>query len=179
MLTIHVWPRRLKEFLLTHPLYKSPSGKEQGRGKCAAFPFCDLTSRSHREKSHEKERGSFAALFSSRPLFPSSAFPNSSAQRRDTLLAAAPPDGSPSLSLRVGSCTARTTDKRRLPRGSRPAPGSRRLSHIRQITLLSLPCLGVYYWLRTQDSLTPATFRLPVAIRSVASRPSCKVSVAR
>ena len=24
MLTIHVWPRRLKEFLLTHPLYKSP-----------------------------------------------------------------------------------------------------------------------------------------------------------
>ena len=25
MLTIHVWPRRLKEFLLTHPLYKSPS----------------------------------------------------------------------------------------------------------------------------------------------------------
>ena len=71
-----------------------PSGKEQGRGKCAAFPFCDLTSRSHREKSHEKERGSFAALFSSRPLFPSSAFPNSSAQRRDTLLAAAPPDGS-------------------------------------------------------------------------------------
>ena len=26
MLTIHVWPRRLKEFLLTHPLYKSPLG---------------------------------------------------------------------------------------------------------------------------------------------------------
>ena len=24
MLTISVWPRRLKEFLLTHPLYKSP-----------------------------------------------------------------------------------------------------------------------------------------------------------
>ena len=24
MLTIHVLPRRLKEFLLTHPLYKSP-----------------------------------------------------------------------------------------------------------------------------------------------------------
>ena len=24
MLTIHVWPRWLKEFLLTHPLYKSP-----------------------------------------------------------------------------------------------------------------------------------------------------------
>ena len=25
MLTIHVLPRRLKEFLLTHPLYKSAS----------------------------------------------------------------------------------------------------------------------------------------------------------
>ena len=25
MLTISVFPRRLKEFLLTHPLYKSPS----------------------------------------------------------------------------------------------------------------------------------------------------------
>ena len=25
MLTISVWPRRLKEFLLTHPLYKSPN----------------------------------------------------------------------------------------------------------------------------------------------------------
>ena len=24
MLTIHVWPKRLKAFLLTHPLYKSP-----------------------------------------------------------------------------------------------------------------------------------------------------------
>lgn len=24
MLTIHVWPKRLKEFLLAHPLYKSP-----------------------------------------------------------------------------------------------------------------------------------------------------------
>ena len=74
---------------------------------------------------------------------------------------AAPPDGSPSLSLRVGSCTARATDKRRLPRGSRSAPGSRRLSHIRQITVFSLPCLGVYHWLRTQVTLTPATFRLP------------------
>ena len=90
--------------------------------------------------SKNRKRGKCAALFSSRPLFPSSAFPNSSAQRRDTLLAAAPPDGS---------------------RGSRPAPGSRRLSHIRQIAEFSLPCLGVYHWLRTQDSLTPATFRLP------------------
>lgn len=25
MLTIHVWPRWVKEFLLTHPLYKSPN----------------------------------------------------------------------------------------------------------------------------------------------------------
>ena len=27
MLTIHVWPRWVKEFLLTHPLYKSPNMK--------------------------------------------------------------------------------------------------------------------------------------------------------
>ena len=30
MLTIHVWPRRLKEFLLTHPLYKSPKWDATG-----------------------------------------------------------------------------------------------------------------------------------------------------
>ena len=30
MLTIHVWPRWLKDFLLTHPLYKSPNGKLMG-----------------------------------------------------------------------------------------------------------------------------------------------------
>ena len=29
MLTIHVWPKWLKEFLLTHPLYKSPWWKER------------------------------------------------------------------------------------------------------------------------------------------------------
>ena len=29
MLTIHVWPKRLKEFLLTHPLYKSPRAKNK------------------------------------------------------------------------------------------------------------------------------------------------------
>ena len=29
MLTIHVWPKRLKEFLLTHPLYKSPKKKHR------------------------------------------------------------------------------------------------------------------------------------------------------
>ena len=28
MLTIHVWPKWVKEFLLTHPLYKSPYGKQ-------------------------------------------------------------------------------------------------------------------------------------------------------
>ena len=32
MLTIHVWPRRLKEFLLTHPLYKSPHPLKLGGG---------------------------------------------------------------------------------------------------------------------------------------------------
>ena len=53
---------------------------------------------------------------------------------------AAPPDGS---------------------RGSRSATGSRRLSHIRQSSVFSLPCLGVYHGLRTQVTLTPATFRLP------------------
>jgi len=30
MLTIHVWPKRLKEFLLTHPLYKSPCNSVTG-----------------------------------------------------------------------------------------------------------------------------------------------------
>ena len=30
MLTIHVWPKWLKRFLLTHPLYKSPTGKTKG-----------------------------------------------------------------------------------------------------------------------------------------------------
>ena len=82
-------------------------------------------------------------------------------ERHTALTSATPPDGSPSLSLRVGSCTARATDKRRLPRGSRSAPGSRRLSHIIQIAEFSLPCLGVYLWLRTQVTITPATFRLP------------------
>ena len=32
MLTIHVWPKWLKEFLLTHPLYKC------AQGLAAAFP---------------------------------------------------------------------------------------------------------------------------------------------
>ena len=59
---------------------------------------------------------------------------------RSTANFAAPPDGS---------------------RGSRSAPGSRRLSHIRQVAEFSLPCLGVYHWLRAQVTLTPATFRLP------------------
>ena len=34
MLTIHVWPRWVKEFLLTHPLYKSP--------RCFALEFHDF-----------------------------------------------------------------------------------------------------------------------------------------
>ena len=33
MLTIHVWPKRLKEFLLTHPLYKSPQSEGVGEGR--------------------------------------------------------------------------------------------------------------------------------------------------
>ena len=32
MPAIHVWPKRLKEFLLAHPLYKSP-------GKAASRPL--------------------------------------------------------------------------------------------------------------------------------------------
>ena len=40
MLTIHVWPKRLKEFLLTHSLYKSPVGI---LGK-----FCEIEEKWHR-----------------------------------------------------------------------------------------------------------------------------------
>ena len=37
MLTISVWPRRLKEFLLTHPLYKSPAATDSlSVGRCTA-----------------------------------------------------------------------------------------------------------------------------------------------
>ncbi len=39
---------------------------------------------------------------------------------------------------------------------TRRALSSRRLSHIRQRAEFSLPCLGVYHWLRTQAPLTPA-----------------------
>ncbi len=44
MLTIHVWPRRLKEFLLTHPLYKSPGVKytEIDTLAWAKLQFCPL-----------------------------------------------------------------------------------------------------------------------------------------
>ena len=35
MLTIHVWPKRLKEFLLTHPLYKSPQIADPYGLRCA------------------------------------------------------------------------------------------------------------------------------------------------
>ena len=31
MLTIHVWPKWLKRFLLTHPLYKSPKHEKTAR----------------------------------------------------------------------------------------------------------------------------------------------------
>ena len=37
MLTIHVWPRWLKEFLLTHPLYKSPPRSNRPRQVPAAI----------------------------------------------------------------------------------------------------------------------------------------------
>lgn len=37
MLTISVWPRRLKEFLLTHPLYKSPASS--ANGEAASSPL--------------------------------------------------------------------------------------------------------------------------------------------
>ena len=39
---------------------------------------------------------------------------------------------------------------------TRRALSSRRLPHIRQRAEFSLPCLGVYHWLRTQAPLTPA-----------------------
>ena len=37
MLTIHVWPKWLKRFLLTHPLYKSPSNRARKRPEKIAF----------------------------------------------------------------------------------------------------------------------------------------------
>ena len=46
------------------------------------------------------------------------------------------------------SCAKSRITRRVLP--------SRRLSHIRQKSEFSLPCLGVYHWLRTQAPLTPA-----------------------
>ena len=35
MLTIHVWPKWLKRFLLTHPLYKSPQAFSQNKRPAA------------------------------------------------------------------------------------------------------------------------------------------------
>jgi hypothetical protein len=46
------------------------------------------------------------------------------------------------------SCAKARTTRRVLP--------SQRLSHIRQKSEFSLPCLGVYHWLGTQAPLTPA-----------------------
>ncbi len=50
MLTIHVWPKWLKEFLLTHPLYKSPYayGKLQAIRQSTLQP--DSKSVKHRHK---------------------------------------------------------------------------------------------------------------------------------
>ena len=44
MLTIHVWPRRLKEFLLTHPLYKSPTSTADGH-PIPGSPYLSITAR--------------------------------------------------------------------------------------------------------------------------------------
>ena len=37
MLTIHVWPKWLKEFLLTHPLYKSPHAAQPNESMVAVM----------------------------------------------------------------------------------------------------------------------------------------------
>ena len=42
MLTIHVWPKWLKEFLLTHPLYKSPLSANAETDAAIEFTICDL-----------------------------------------------------------------------------------------------------------------------------------------
>ena len=62
MLTIHVWPKRLKEFLLTHPLYKSPQLRfrqleltySQHRAAAAKAVF------SHNEQEEQKRSGRLA-----------------------------------------------------------------------------------------------------------------------
>ena len=42
-------------------------------------------------------------------------------------------------------------------RSNRRVLASLRLSHIQQIASLSLPCLGIYHWLRTRAPPTPAS----------------------
>ena len=42
MLTIHVWPKWLKSFLLTHPLYKSPSFGHAVSVSCAFAHIPDM-----------------------------------------------------------------------------------------------------------------------------------------
>lgn len=46
MLTIHVWPKWLKEFLLTHPLYKSPEEST----------FCTFSAQQHDTYTLQKAR---------------------------------------------------------------------------------------------------------------------------
>ena len=49
MLTIHVWPKRLKAFLLTHPLYKSPDRQDPRPGPATRRDYLlSLTPRSLR-----------------------------------------------------------------------------------------------------------------------------------
>ena len=48
MLTIHVWPKRLKEFLLTHPLYKSGDLPPSSRVTTASSPSSCMRKVPHR-----------------------------------------------------------------------------------------------------------------------------------
>jgi hypothetical protein len=61
MLTIHVWPKRLKEFLLTHPLYKSPTAL----GVCDRHET-DERPRLSRAEGHSRPRASSSASSSPR-----------------------------------------------------------------------------------------------------------------
>ena len=51
----------------------------------------------------------------------------------------------------------RATGARRGARPNRRVLASLRLPHFRQHAALSLPCLGIYHWLRTRASPTPAS----------------------
>lgn len=59
MLTIHVWSKRLKEFLLTHPLYKSPQkSRREGakRGLGGGKPFLATIVLIRRDKCRDSSR---------------------------------------------------------------------------------------------------------------------------